>query len=78
MQLHMQVTFSKSRSETITMPVICSVIQLDLLPVFSQVVKTMLCSNAKYTINLHTGQKISLIEEKDPNLHNKAQLLVGR
>ena len=43
--LHTQVTLSKSRSETITMPMICSLIEHGFLPVFSTERKVMLYSN---------------------------------
>ena len=39
------VTLSKSRSETITMPMICSLIEHGFLPVFSVEGKVMLYSN---------------------------------
>ena len=45
LQLHTQVTLSKSHSETITMPVICSPIEHGFLPVFSIEKKVMLYSN---------------------------------
>ena len=35
LSLHTQVTLSKSRSETVTMPMICSLIEHGFLPVFS-------------------------------------------
>ena len=35
LQLNTQVTLLKSHSETITMPMICSLIEHDFLPVFS-------------------------------------------
>ena len=42
--LHTQVTLPKSRTETITMPMICSLIEHGFLPVFSMERKVMLCS----------------------------------
>ena len=45
LKLHTQVTLSKSRSETITMPMICSLIEHGFLPVFSIERKVMLYSN---------------------------------
>ena len=35
LQLHTQVTLSKSRFETVTIPMICSLIEHGFLPVFS-------------------------------------------
>ena len=55
--LHTQVTLSKSRSEAITVPMICSVIQHGLLPIFSIVERIiMLDSNA--FLNDKKGQSI--------------------
>ena len=48
LQLHTQVTLSKSRSETITMPMICSLVEHGFLLVFSIEGKVMLYSNEKY------------------------------
>ena len=48
LQLHTQVTLSKSRSETITMAMICSLIEHGFLPVFSIERKVMLYSNTFY------------------------------
>ena len=45
LQLNTQVTFSKSRSETFAMPMICS-----LIPVFSVVGKMMLYSDKHETV----------------------------
>ena len=45
LQRHTPVTLSKSRSEKITMPVICSLIQRGCRAVFSIVGKIMLYSN---------------------------------
>ena len=47
-QLHTQVTLSKSRSETITMPMICSLIERGFLLVFSIEGKVMLYSKQLY------------------------------
>ena len=44
-ELHTQVTLSKSRSEIITMIMICSLIEHGFLPVFSTERKVMLYSN---------------------------------
>ena len=45
LQLHIQVTLSKSRSEAITMSMICSLIQYNFLSVFSIVGKIILYFN---------------------------------
>ena len=50
LQLHTQVTLSKSRSETITMPMICSLIEHGVLPIFAVEGKVMLY----FEINLKT------------------------
>ena len=52
LQLHTQVMLSKSRSETITMPIICS---YGFLPVFSIEMKVMLYVN--YTLNIYCKLK---------------------
>ena len=46
--LHTQVTLSKSLSEAIAMPIICSLIQHGFLPVFSIAGKIILYSNTPY------------------------------
>ena len=48
LQLYTQVTLSKSRSESITMPMICSLIEHGFLPVLSIERKVMLYSNYHY------------------------------
>ena len=57
LQLHRQATFSKSRAKTITMSMICSLIEYGFLPVFSIERKVMLCSNFSciYSTSSHTG-----------------------
>ena len=47
LQVHMQVTLSKSRSETSTMPMICSLIEHGFRPVLSIERKVILYSNAE-------------------------------
>ena len=46
--LHTQFMLSKSRFETVTMPMICSLIEHGFLPVFSIERKVMLYSNVFY------------------------------
>ena len=50
LELHTKVTLSKSCSETITMPMICSLIEHGFLPVFSIEGKVMLYSNQIYKV----------------------------
>ena len=50
LQPHLQVTLSKSRFETIAMPMISSLVEHSFLPVFSMVGK-MLYSNWIYNID---------------------------
>ena len=56
LELHTQATLSKSRSETIAMPMICSLIAHGFLPVFStegkvilysELILNFMCSNIK-------------------------------
>ena len=51
LNLHLQVTLSKSRFETITMPTICSLIEHGFLPVFSIEKKVMLYSNTYHLLH---------------------------
>ena len=51
LQLYTQVMLSKSRSETITMPIICSQIEHGFLPVFSIEGKVMLYFNNTQNLN---------------------------
>ena len=62
LQLHTQVMLSKSRSETITIPMICSLIEHGFLPVFSIERKIMLYSKTFLCLIVYMATKSSFIK----------------